>query len=264
MAWEKTMHIKSSIIALLLLSACAGMGDVLAELKSKVLTSDTFPQALASEYRAYAESLVEEGHPLRARHFAKKGLAALAEGDVAPEEKPAFASSRQALVAVLTPDVKEIAPTKAARAQLLFDCWVEKETVCKDSFTLALAELQVIADALVHEGNTRFVAEFAPNSAVLSDSAATTLSIAAKRIAGFGEYQVELQPPPRKGKLATQRVLAVEEGLIKRGVHAGKITVSGKTKNNEVTLSVDKKKQPANSVVILIQTYGPLMGTQPP
>jgi len=241
---------------LLLLTACVQMGDHLAALREKKPSGDTFPQALAAEYLAYSESLAEEGHPLRANYFAGKGLAALESGDADLEDKPALAESRQALVSVLTPDIKEIAPAKAARAQLLFDCWAEKEGVCKNSFATALADLQFIADALVHGENNHFVAHFEPGSAVLTGEISAIVDVVARRVASLGEYNVEMTAPSKKSALSGKRLLVLEKALIARGVNAGRLHVHRSAGSREVMLSIDRDNMDANSVAISIQTYG--------
>ncbi len=250
------MRVYIALGTLILLAGCAGLGSNLVELRDKKPSGDTFPQALAAEYLAYAEARAEEGHPLRANYFAAKGLAALNGEAVDVEKKPALEESRQALLAVLTPDVKEIAPTKAARAQLLFDCWAEKEGVCKDGFADALTDLQFVADALVHGEDNRFAVPFAAGSSALDGQGAAVLDVIGKRVAGLGEYQVEIMPADVKNKMAVGRVLIIEKELIKRGVNAGRIHTHRKGKNKEVTLSSDDRKHHANSVMISIQTYG--------
>ena len=195
------MRIYIVIPTLILLTGCAGLGSNLVELRGKNPTGDTFSHALASEYLAYAEARAEEGHPLRANYFAGKGLTALAGKPVDLEKKPALEESRQSLLAVLTQDVEEVAPAKAARAQLMFDCWVEKEGVCKEGFADALTDLQFIADALVHGEDNNFAVPFAAGSSALDAQGEAVLDIISNRVAALGEYQVEAAPADTKNKM---------------------------------------------------------------
>lgn len=258
------MRLFAALFVLVVLSGCLAMGDRLAELRAKQPGREDFPQALAAEYLAYAEALSEEGHPLKADYFAKKGLAALGGDIPPPEESAALAESRQALLEVLTPDIEDIAPAKAARAQLLFDCSVAKENLCKASFAEALADLQFIADALVHGGDNRFSVAFDDGSHRLNDQALLMLDIIARRVSGYGEYQVEIIPASARRGTSVRgqqqqdslRVLAIEKGLIGRGVDAGRIHAHRKASGKKVTLSTDDAKAQANSVMISIQTYG--------
>jgi len=254
MGWEYFMRAKSLLIALFMLAGCSVGGNSLQELKAKKPGVDSFGEALAAEYLAYADSLSEEGHPIRAKKFADKGLLALEKGDAPLEQKEELAKQREALMAVLTPDVKEITPQRAARAQLLFDCWADKEGVCKKSFAEALADLQPVADALVHGENNRFVAQFARGSDAVNADVAAILDIVAHRVSGYGAYQINLAPPLKKSLLNTKRLLALEKGLIARGVNAGHIEVEGKSPGKEVRLSSDRKAKSSDSIVITLQT----------
>lgn len=258
------MRVTHAFIILFFMAGCASLGGQLTELRAKKPSGDSFSQFLASEYLAYAESIFEEGHPLRADYFARKGLAALKNEDVELEERPALVESRQELLAVLTPDIKEVAPAKAAHAQLLFDCWAEKKRLCEEGFPAALADLQFIADVLVHGEGNRFRVEFAKNSAVLSNEASTILDIIGKRVSGYGEYQVQLKPAVKTGSVTAKRLLALEKGLITRGVNAGRIETVRDHKDHEVVLSIDKGRQGKNTIAITIQTYGqPSKGAAP-
>lgn len=250
------MRVLQSLFLLVFLTNCASLGDDLKELRAKQPAGDNFNQFLASEYLAYAESLAEEGRPIRADHYAQKGLAALAGKAVEPEMHSDMVESRRDLLAVLTADIKDIVPSKAAHTQLLFDCSVEKRRLCKDSFAEALAELQFVADALVHGEGNRFTVRFAKGSAALSSEAATILDIIGKRVASYGDYQVALIPPLKAHKMKAQRLLALEKGLIARGVNAGRIVTRKPHDAKEVVLSVDRGKNAGDTVEIMIQSYG--------
>lgn len=250
------MRVKTSLLLLLALTGCASLGDDLASLRAKKPAANDFNSSLASEYLAYAEARAEENHPIRADHFAAKGLTALDGGDVELEESSEFSESRQTLLAVLTDDIKEIAPSKAARGQILFDCMVEEGGICKESFAHELKDLQFIADALVHGENNRFAVGFAASSATLTAQGTSMLDIVANRVSKLGDYQLAIESSAKKQKLNHLRVLAVEKGLIARGVDAGKIEEARKHKGEEVSLSTDKRPS-ADTVVISISTYVP-------
>lgn len=250
-----------SPLLLLLLAACAA-GSNLEALRAKNPAGKNFNQVLAAEYLGYAESLSEEGHPIRTSRFAQKGLDAISGYDVAPEESDTLAEQRKALLASLTPDVKEVAPAKAARAQLQFDCWADGKALCEEGFNDALAEIEFIADLLVHDDDNRFKVEFDGSKSRLSEKANTVLDVIAKRVATYGEYQVELMAYGNKTKssskikaLASNRILAIEKALIARGVDAGRIHKHRSTHGSEVFLSVDEADDSQNAVAISIQTF---------
>lgn len=125
-------------------------------------TGSPFTQALAGEYRAYANSELKDmfDYP-DALHFARKGLAAAAGEAVLPEpvadwnlsEKHAqeLAAARARLITAFDSSGRETAPAVAARAQAKFDCWVEGQeenwkdsggAICKDEFLKAMTQLE--------------------------------------------------------------------------------------------------------------------------
>jgi OmpA-OmpF porin, OOP family len=131
----------------------------------------SFTQGLTSDYASFASSLQDELHDWAdADYFARKGLAAASGEAVPPEEnsnwliplevpdkfRSELAQARARLVAALDAGGRERMPLFAARAQVSYDCWVErmeddwKEAVngpCRKQFYDALARLQGRAQA---------------------------------------------------------------------------------------------------------------------
>lgn len=259
------------LMSLCVLAACAPMGSNVVALKAKNITPTHFSGALAAEYLAYAQSLAEQQHPMRADYFAGKGLSAAEGKNPQPEEaKEAQMQARKALSDLLTDDMKDIVPMRLARAQLLFDCWVDESkrvfdsepALCAESFSEVLAELQAVAEVLVHGDDNRYSVTFAPASAQLSDQAQTMLNIIGKHVEGLGRYRVEImgfaegkKTTPKSKLLARNRALAIEKALIERGVNAGYIHMNKKTADKEVLLSVDKRKVNNDKVIIMLQTF---------
>ncbi|MBX2834658.1 MAG: OmpA family protein [Micavibrio sp.] len=122
-----------------------------------------FTQALAAEYRTFANSELKDmfDYP-DALHFARKGLAA-ANGDVVLPEPIAdwnldepdiqeLGAARGRLIVAYDLGGREVAPVIAAKAQAKFDCWIEGEEenwhdaggekACKDEFLKYLAQLE--------------------------------------------------------------------------------------------------------------------------
>ena len=244
---------KAFVIALVFLSGCVSLGEPLATLQARKPTQENFNQALGYEYQKYAESLADDHHPIRADHFARKGLAALAGEVVALENKRGFETNRAAFQSMLTDDVKDVAPGKAARAQILFDCWMENESICTESFAEAQSDLQFIVDALVHGGDNRYSVGFAPGSHALSSEANAMLDIVAGRVASYAEYSIELQLPGKRSKLSTARALAIEKALIDRQVNAGKIEVKPWGGAKAVALSTDRADP--NVIVVQVESF---------
>src|SRR5579883_1143249 len=136
-----------------------------AETKAPKTPSD-FPQALASDYASYATSLQGELKDYAdADYFARKSEAA-GRGKVVPPEDNAnwlvplevpdkfrteLAQSRARLVCSSDLGGRERLPAVAARAQVSYDCWVERmeddwktaiNGPCRQQFMAALAQLE--------------------------------------------------------------------------------------------------------------------------
>lgn len=120
-----------------------------------------FTQALAGEYRTYANTELKDmfDYP-DALHFARKGLAA-ASGDVVLPEPVSdwnlseahiqeLAAARGRLIVAYDFGAREIAPDLSARAQAKFDCWIEQQEEnwkdgnagCKEDFINAMTQLE--------------------------------------------------------------------------------------------------------------------------
>lgn len=258
------MHASIRLVFLFILASCAPAGEQLAELRAKNPQNTNFSEALATEYLAYGESLAEEYEYRRADYFAGKGLVALAEGDVAPEENADFLNQRQELLLVMTDDIKNVAPSKAARAQLLFDCWVEGKAVCAETYPPALADLQFIADMLVHGGGNHFTVSFPAGSSELSSKAESVLDVIAAKVIRYGRYQIEIIPVMKNKDITKQRLLALKAGLITRGIQDAHIHSHRAKDKQEVFLSADQKHRNIHSFSISIQTYGQPLEAESP
>ncbi len=121
-----------------------------------------FTQALAGEYKAFANSELEDmfDYP-DALHFARKGLAAAGGETVMPEPVndwnlgenhiKELGAARGRLVVAFDLGARELAPSAAALAQAKFDCWIEQQEEnwesadvlgCKSDYMAAIAELE--------------------------------------------------------------------------------------------------------------------------
>jgi OOP family OmpA-OmpF porin len=122
----------------------------------------SFLQALDSDYASYATSLDSRQHQWAdADYFARKGLAASRTQYVMPEDsrnwlisgdfRPMLSAARVRLVSDLNNGGRDNAPALAARAQVSYDCWVERSEVawwnaasngCRTQFETALNQLE--------------------------------------------------------------------------------------------------------------------------
>lgn len=125
-------------------------------------TGSPFTQALAGEYRTFANSELKDmfDYP-DALHFARKGLAAAAGENVLPEPVVDWnlseehirelSAARGRLIVAYDLGGREVAPEIAAKAQAKFDCWIEGqeenwhdsgEQACKDEFQRYISQLE--------------------------------------------------------------------------------------------------------------------------
>jgi len=160
----KTLRNLILITGALAISGCTAFksfSEVEALNEAKAVGSP-FTQALASEYREFANSQLKDmlDYP-DALHFARKGLAAAAGDVVLPEpvsdwnlEEEGVAelsAARGRMILAFDLGAREIAPELSAKAQAAFDCWIEQEeeqytdpevASCKQKFTDAMADLE--------------------------------------------------------------------------------------------------------------------------
>jgi hypothetical protein len=128
------MGAPGAAIALLLLAGCAS--DIQA-IKTAPGGPTPFSRALTDEYRTYVAKETGNYDWRYAHHFADKGLQASqgqtvlpedpAKWDVSDKTKAQLVAARQELIAALDSGARQAKPKEAARAQVRFDCWVQKE-----------------------------------------------------------------------------------------------------------------------------------------
>jgi OmpA-OmpF porin, OOP family len=164
----------------LLLAGCSGWsynppipGNPITERGNLAAVREATPQSptdfkgsLTSDYASLAAALDTEQHDWNdADYFSRKGLAAAEGKNVPPEDnvnwliplevpdkfRTELATSRQHLVAVLDAGARDVQPAVAARAQVSYDCWVERmefdwhaayDGPCHKQFVAALNQLE--------------------------------------------------------------------------------------------------------------------------
>jgi OOP family OmpA-OmpF porin len=158
------IRIKTLVVALLampLLAACT-VGPDLTMTKRMASKGDAFNQALHREYLALAQSELDQGDTDSAVYYNDKATAAAKGDKVGPQAvkerklpgdtKWELEAARQALRAAMgTKGILAAKPNLAAKAQAMFDCWMEQQeendqpphiAVCRDAFNEALKKLE--------------------------------------------------------------------------------------------------------------------------
>ena len=149
-----------AIAILPLLAACTG-GPNIEATKSMANKGSAFNGALQQEYIALAMAEAEEWDMEDAHYFNNKALAAAKGDDVQPQAikerkitgdaRWDLEAARQALRASLLAGSKDYAPKESARAQAMFDCWIQEQeendnpadvAACMNGFNEALAKVE--------------------------------------------------------------------------------------------------------------------------
>lgn len=243
-----------------------------------------FTQALAAEYRVFANRELREmmDYP-DALHFARKGLAAAAGEAVMPEpitdwnlDEPyiqELSAARGRLIVAFDLGAREIAPTEAAHAQAMFDCWIEqqeenwqeKEIVnCKDGFERAINTLEGMLQAPAPQPVLEVAEPMAPEDAVylvffnwdesvLGSGALNVLDAVAAEVAKNTPAQINVighadtsGPIDYNQKLALRRANAVRDALTQRGVDASLMFVESRGESELLVDTPDNVREPAN------------------
>ena len=155
-------HLKivlASVVGMSLLAACTAIDiDKTRALPSK---GTAFQKALHVEYAQLAFGEDDEGDPKNAVFFDKKAHAAAQGKGVQPQAIKArnlpgnkvadLKTARAALVSAFDSGAREKAPKHAARAQVMFDCWIEEQEEdfqpkdiarCRSDFDTAMAAIE--------------------------------------------------------------------------------------------------------------------------
>ncbi len=160
----KSLRNIALIAGSLLLSGCtvfSSFSEVDA-LNQAEATGSPFTQALANEYRMYANDQLHGGFDYPdALHFARKGLASASGEAVLPEpvedwnlsaqHQAELGAARGRLLIAFDLGAREAAPDLAAMTQARFDCWIENqeeswrqddEGICRNEFASLIDQLE--------------------------------------------------------------------------------------------------------------------------
>ncbi len=260
-----------------------GCTSSLQELRTLSPVASDFYGSLSAEYLAYSESEAEQGNDSSSEHFASKGIEAIKSKKVEPDSintgsigYDRLSNARLALVEVLNNDVKRVAPQKAARAQMLFDCWNEQENnkistikaSCSEEFVQVYDELQMVAANIAYGAISKNTIEFYENGTELDADAKYIIARLIAHLSKYKNYALELDTHINlKSKkdnnvtIAKKRLVNIKNALVKSGIPKEKIfyskpktqSVSGKA----VYLSSDRIIQNNNIDIIITSSHHP-------
>ena len=271
----------------LFLGACGLLADggPRNDLAAMKPSGTTFNSYLAQEYlelSTYEEKVEFDWQD--SDKWAKKGLDAAGNKAVLPEvpddkdwgglpaaARGPLAAARQRLMAALDKGGRDKAPKAAARAQVMYDCWVEEEeeawqkdriAYCKGEFEKALAEVEralapapapAAAAAPAPAAPANFIVYFDFNSDKLNPAALKVVDDAAAEFKKRGRANITLAGHTDKSgssaynqRLSKRRADAVLSALVARGVPANIVTEQAFGEDRPAVPTADGVKEARN------------------
>lgn len=243
----KFTHLAAALGLTALLGACATpweVADVNEILEAPAPTvGSPFTKALFTEYKGYAKHEAQVEYEWdHAVVFARKGMAAhggkitdpelTADWPLMPDRVKELDAARARLIGYFGNGARDRVPAAAAKAQVMFDCWVEEEAEgdtnsdCRAAFLKVEPELQVKAAAPAAPKIVKtFIVYFDFNKSSLTKEAMKTLKEVA---AAAGEIKPSsiyvaghtdtVGNNAYNDKLSSARAASVEKQLAKMGI----------------------------------------------
>ena len=260
----------------LLLGGCAGLE--LGRTTGLTPSGTDFNKALFSEYLALSREEYNEGDYKDSDDFALRAQASAAGQMVQPEAIAArrlpgdkvgeLTGARAQLVAALDGNARTRVPGPAARAQAMFDCWMEEQhenfqpvdiARCRSEFQAAMAQLgapppMAAAPAPMPRPAARtFIVFFDHNSATLTPEGQTIVRNAATFARESNAARVELVGhADRSGTdqyniaLSQRRGTTVRSALGGQGVRPAIIAVTARGESAPLVPTADGVREPQN------------------
>lgn len=270
---KRVFGLAGAVLGTALLAAC---GTQLETAKSTVPAGTDYDNALYGEYIELSKFEYDEADYGDSDFYAERAIVvargeaveptALEARQLPPDSVAALTDARQRLVAAHGSGAKQNHPKPAARAQAMFDCWMEQQeenqqpahiAYCREEFETAIAQLKpaMVKPSLDAQSYRVY---FGYNSAALTREAAQTIGEAAAeyRAKGFGGvglygYTDTSGSADYNAKLAAQRATAVQNALVQAGVPAGSVRVSVRGEYNLPKPTADGVKAQENRLVII-------------
>lgn len=281
-----------SVILLGFLGACASIGADVGSVKQLPVTGSNFDKALFDQYVGRAEREAAEGDYRSANLFLDKARPA-ASGTLVPPEEPEnwrlpggalgeLGPARARLLKALDGNARSSLPKLAARAQLLYDCWVEEWSeniqpkdiaACRSAFGDAMAKIEAAMkpkpvaqpappppepepappQPFDREVIERYIVYFDFDSSAITAKARGVIAEAAASIAGAKSYTFGIRGhTDRAGsdayneRLAEARAGAVEQALREAGIPAATISKDAFGEQKPVIPTNDGVREQAN------------------
>jgi OOP family OmpA-OmpF porin len=282
---SRMLSVLALSFAVLASGACAD--KYLNEASSTQPRGTAFDNALSRDYLAMAKSENVQSDYKDTETFARRSQAA-AQGKPTLPDEPGLrktwlgsgeagelSQARQRLVTQLDRNNRTTRPEIAARAQVMYDCWLEQEAegfqydhiaACRDQFMAALAELEKpfpVAPVPKAAAPEKFLVFFDWDKYVVTPEGRRVVASAAEAFKTSGRATIvatgytDLSGPPAYNyKLSERRAAAVKAELVRLGVPATSIRTIGRGENDPLVPTADGVREPQNRRVE-IQFQGP-------
>ncbi len=271
---------------MVLLGGCAGSG--LEEAKKAKLPASEINKALYEGYVELSEVEYREGDYTDSDTFAGRALQAAANASFGPEEigqrrlpddkVSELANARDRLVKVLAGGAAQRKPRDAARAQVMFDCWMQEQEEnfqpddieqCRSEFKIALAKIEEKPPARqvyrspapppAPEPPRNFIVFFdfdqsvitAEAAAILRDAANTARTRAPVRIVTTGHADRSGTTSYNRA-LSERRAIAVRTQLQQNGIDPSTVSTFARGETDPLVATPDGVREPQNRRVELV------------
>jgi len=269
----------AALLAMPLLAACT-VGPDLTPTKRMASKGSAFQQALHREYVAFAEDEQREVDEEAVILYNKKAVMAANGKTPQPDNtkkmkgdiKWELEAARQALRAAIGSGGAKNKPNTAAKAQVMFDCWLHEASEgwepdeikkCRDAFDAALKRLEarpkMMAKPMMKKKKKKkkavmLVIYFGHNSAKLDKAGTATVQKAAgmksKNLLVSGHTDTT-GSPKYNASLAEKRANAVANGLRANGVKDYKIIVQAFGEDEPAKVTGDNVRETLNRRVTI-------------
>lgn len=264
-----------AIVALAFVAGCAARPDLNA-IRSMPSKGDAFQQALHGEYLVLAKWEEDQGDYDSADYYVAKAKMAAEGKAVAPTEMkerkiPTSAiadlnAARARLMGALAATASKKAPADAARAQTMFDCWMEQQeenfqpediALCRSGFEGAMRNIEAKPAAKPAPKPAAlpgpFIVYFAHNSAkldaaamkVIADAVAAKGASKAGSIVASGHTDLSGTNGYNSG-LAKRRAAAVAKAIAAKGVKKDQVRTQAFGEDEPAVKTADGTKEPRN------------------
>ena len=276
----KTMRLLPGIAVLGLLAGCATGGEQYEKAKGMTAAGNDFTKALFAEYLDLSKRDLAGGDGRNSDANALKAAMAAQGAEVMPDEIASrnipsnaveeLRTARGRLVGALAQG-RQRAPAASAKAQVMFDCWLEQAENrdrstdlkrCSDGFAQAIAQIPAAAPpAAAASGGApqKFVVYFDYNSAALNTAANQVIASVVAAAQGATGIDVvgftDTAGSPRYNfALSAKRADAVVQSLVKGGLPAPRISQASMGENNPAVNTADGVRETKNRRVEITVT----------